>query len=73
MHCFPRSSEFIIHAIIWVRRLFFLFHVTNLTAFGRFTKSDATDEFLLSAIAIQKLKLTDVDLEGAVKTRSSSL
>ena len=28
---------------------------------------------LLSAIAIQKLKLTDVDLEGAVKTRSSSL
>ena len=52
---------------------FFLFRAINLTAFGRFTKSDATDEFSLSAIAIQKLKLTDVDLEGAVKTRSSSL
>ena len=31
---------------------FILFHVTNLTAFGNFSYSDATDEFLLSAIAI---------------------
>ena len=32
---------------------FFLFRAINLTAFGRFTKSDATDKFLLAAIAIQ--------------------
>ena len=34
--------------------MFFL--VTNLTAFGYFTKSEASDEFLLSAIVIQKLR-----------------
>ena len=34
----------------------FFFHVTNLTAFGHFTKSEASDEFLLSVIVIQKLR-----------------
>ena len=32
------------------------FRVTNLTAFGHFTKSEASDEFLLSVIVIQKLR-----------------
>ena len=35
---------------------FFLFPVTNLIAFGNFAESDASDEFLLSTIAIQKLR-----------------
>ena len=32
------------------------FRVTNLTAFGHFTKSEAPDEFLPSVIVIQKLR-----------------
>ena len=36
---------------------FFLFCVTNTTAFGHFTESNATDEFLLCVIAIQKTKV----------------
>ena len=32
------------------------FCVTNLTAFGHFTKSEASDEFLLSVIIIKKLR-----------------
>ena len=43
---------------------FFLFHVTNLTAFGKFSYSDATDEFLLSAIAIQKQRFDSSWLKG---------
>ena len=36
---------------------FFLFCVTNTTAFGHFTESNTTDEFLLCVIAIQKTKV----------------
>ena len=43
---------------------FFLFHVTNLTAFGKFSYSDATDEFLLSTIAIQKQMFDSSWLKG---------
>ena len=36
---------------------FSLFCVTNTTAFGHFTESNATDEFLLCVIAIQKTRV----------------